>query len=171
MWFYEVPVYGQNNHLHVIPSCGTAGVLVINLSSPSADGTLHIFSTLTFCYQTWMVWCSVFLCCLMLQMLMLRCCFLPSTCVCQHFLCGVSDSEIPRLSISYARSDLNYIRVQCEMYVSRLRQLARQLTLSRYEAPLAVTLWQLWWWWGWVTGGDGGGTTTAITILTTTGTQ
>nr|KAG5711382.1 hypothetical protein BaRGS_006079 [Batillaria attramentaria] len=51
----------------------------------------------------------------------------------RHFLCGVSDSEIPRLIISYSRSDLHRMNVQCQMYVSRMRQVARQLSVSRAE--------------------------------------
>ncbi|KAL8594717.1 hypothetical protein ACOMHN_051663 [Nucella lapillus] len=49
----------------------------------------------------------------------------------QHFLCGLSDNEIPRVSISYLRSDLRDIDVQCQMYVSRMRQVSRQLTITR----------------------------------------
>ncbi|XP_070192962.1 gamma-tubulin complex component 6-like [Littorina saxatilis] len=51
----------------------------------------------------------------------------------QHFLCCTSDSEIPRIFISYARSDLRDIGVQCQMYVSRMQQIARQLTMSRAD--------------------------------------
>ncbi|PVD25340.1 hypothetical protein C0Q70_15840 [Pomacea canaliculata] len=51
----------------------------------------------------------------------------------KHFLCRVSDSDIPQVSISYLRDDLDTVEKQCRMYASRMREVAQQVSLTRAE--------------------------------------
>ena len=50
-----------------------------------------------------------------------------------HFLFCLKESDVPRISISFSRKELRYVNLQCDMYVSRMRQIASRLTLTRHH--------------------------------------
>ncbi|ESP05683.1 hypothetical protein LOTGIDRAFT_208649 [Lottia gigantea] len=54
-------------------------------------------------------------------------------CCPEHFMCNVTDKDIPRVTITFSEEDLIHIDIQSQMYASRMRQIARQLTLTRKE--------------------------------------
>ena len=53
-------------------------------------------------------------------------------CMLQHFLCKVEDYDIPRILVTYSSEEILSTKTQCEVYVSKMRQIAKQLTQSRY---------------------------------------
>jgi hypothetical protein len=65
-------------------------------------------------------------------------------CMLQHFLCKVEDYDIPRILVTYSSEEILSTKTQCEVYVSKMRQIAKQLTQSRYagvhpgRAPLKL---------------------------------
>ncbi|KAK3103352.1 hypothetical protein FSP39_018661 [Pinctada imbricata] len=56
---------------------------------------------------------------------------LLKTCCPGHFLCDIRDQDIPRISVTYSEEELGGLTKQCEIYISKMTQIARQLTLSR----------------------------------------
>nr|XP_022343594.1 gamma-tubulin complex component 6-like isoform X1 [Crassostrea virginica] len=53
------------------------------------------------------------------------------TCSPSHFLCGVREMDIPRISLTFSEDELRTTMTQCQMYISKMKQIARQHTLSR----------------------------------------
>ncbi|XP_055878814.1 gamma-tubulin complex component 6-like [Biomphalaria glabrata] len=51
----------------------------------------------------------------------------------QHFLCNVSESSLPPVTITYSQSYIREIHRYCETYVSRMQQISRQITEDRQE--------------------------------------
>ncbi|CAL1527089.1 unnamed protein product [Lymnaea stagnalis] len=51
----------------------------------------------------------------------------------QHFLCKVSESDIPPVTITYSKVYLKDSERYCNIYVGRMRQIARQVTEDRQE--------------------------------------
>lgn len=49
----------------------------------------------------------------------------------QHFLCRVKEMDIPRISLTFSEDELRHTMTQCQMYISKMKQIARQHTLSR----------------------------------------
>lgn len=48
-----------------------------------------------------------------------------------HFLCRVKEMDIPRISLTFSEDELRHTMTQCQMYISKMKQIARQHTLSR----------------------------------------
>ncbi|XP_061177982.1 gamma-tubulin complex component 6-like [Saccostrea echinata] len=56
------------------------------------------------------------------------------TCSPHHFLCEVKELDIPRISLTFSDSELHNTMTQCQMYISKMKQIARQQTMSRQAA-------------------------------------
>ncbi|KAK6180241.1 hypothetical protein SNE40_012430 [Patella caerulea] len=54
-------------------------------------------------------------------------------CYPDHFMCNISDKELPRVTITFSEEELRAIYTSSQMYTSRMKQIARQVTLSRKE--------------------------------------
>ncbi|XP_059159855.1 gamma-tubulin complex component 6-like isoform X3 [Physella acuta] len=51
----------------------------------------------------------------------------------QHFMCNVTESDIPPVTITFSQKDLKITERYCQVYVARMRQIARQITVDRQE--------------------------------------
>ncbi|XP_055998432.1 gamma-tubulin complex component 6-like isoform X2 [Ostrea edulis] len=53
------------------------------------------------------------------------------TCSPNHFLCEVKELDIPRISLTFSENELHNTMTQCQLYISKMKQIARQQTMSR----------------------------------------
>ncbi|XP_069123682.1 LOW QUALITY PROTEIN: gamma-tubulin complex component 6-like [Argopecten irradians] len=58
---------------------------------------------------------------------------LLKACCPQNFLCNIADIDIPRISVTFSEEELGGLDGQCQFYVNKMKQIARQLTLSRQQ--------------------------------------
>ncbi|VDI62651.1 gamma-tubulin complex component 6, partial [Mytilus galloprovincialis] len=58
---------------------------------------------------------------------------LLKTCCPDHFLCKLEDFEIPRIMVTYSSEEMEAIKVQCDIYVSKMKQIANKISTSREE--------------------------------------
>ncbi|XP_045164903.2 gamma-tubulin complex component 6-like [Mercenaria mercenaria] len=58
---------------------------------------------------------------------------LLKACKRDHFLCDVDDSDIAKITLTFSETELRTLTNQCTIYANRMKQIARQLTLSREE--------------------------------------
>ncbi|XP_033725469.1 gamma-tubulin complex component 6-like [Pecten maximus] len=56
---------------------------------------------------------------------------LLKACCPQNFLCNIADIDIPRISVTFSEEELGGLDGQCQFYVNKMKQIARQLTISR----------------------------------------
>ena len=78
-------------------------------------------------------------------------------------MCQVDDFDLPRVTLTFSEAGLNSVTVQCQMYASKMQQISRQQSLSRYSVLVLSSIGKnisiqhfcvCVWWWG---GGGGGG--------------
>ena len=50
----------------------------------------------------------------------------------QHFMCNLSESEVPSISMTLSQTDLKATEKYCQMYTGRIKQIAKQITVDRY---------------------------------------
>ena len=50
----------------------------------------------------------------------------------QHFICQVDDFDIPQVTLTFSEAGLQALTAQCQIYASRMQQIARQNAISRY---------------------------------------
>ncbi|XP_021351064.1 gamma-tubulin complex component 6-like isoform X2 [Mizuhopecten yessoensis] len=58
---------------------------------------------------------------------------LLKACCSQNFLCNIADIDIPRISVTFSEEELGNLDGQCQFYVNKMKQIARQLTISRKQ--------------------------------------
>ncbi|XP_060071739.1 gamma-tubulin complex component 6-like [Ylistrum balloti] len=58
---------------------------------------------------------------------------LLKACCPQNFLCNIADIDIPRISVTFSEEELGGLDGQCQFYVNKMKQIARQMTISRQE--------------------------------------
>ncbi|KAH9507221.1 Gamma-tubulin complex component 6 [Bulinus truncatus] len=51
----------------------------------------------------------------------------------QHFMCNVSESTVPPVTITFSQSYIRDIQKYCQTYVSRMKQISQQMTEDRLE--------------------------------------
>ncbi|XP_071082841.1 gamma-tubulin complex component 6-like [Haliotis cracherodii] len=69
--------------------------------------------------------CDIFICGKTINLLKICC---P-----EHFVCQVDDSDIPHVTVTFSERQLSTLDTRCQIYVSKMQQIARNLTISREQ--------------------------------------
>ncbi|XP_005101891.1 gamma-tubulin complex component 6 [Aplysia californica] len=51
----------------------------------------------------------------------------------EHFMCNLSESELPTVNVTFSQSELKLTEKFCQMYVGRMREVGRRITVDRHD--------------------------------------